>query len=175
LVNDTGTADGANDGGESGPGHDDTGSATSSGCGTPDSNTATGTGQGGGTVCATTSQVEDGEEAVELETATPGFLESTGQGTQTAHSEPLSTSLKPVLDTTGLVAGAELDNGAGHTLSGALEFTGGPVTVVHPGTLIDGAGWLEVGDLGTGMEGSGTRGSGSGEPGQLAGGVVSGR
>ena len=47
LENDTGIADGMNDGGESGLGQDDIGSATSSVSGTLDSNTGVGTGQGG--------------------------------------------------------------------------------------------------------------------------------
>jgi hypothetical protein len=105
-----------------------------------------------------TGRVEDGEETDELETVTLGlrvvtldFLESDGQGTETTHCEFLNISLKPVLDIIGLVAGAELDNDAGHTLSDALEFAGGLITVGTLGTLVNGVEWLEVKDLDTGM------------------------
>ena len=112
-----------------------------------------------------TGRVEDGEETDELETVTLGlrvvtldFLESDGQGTETTHCEFLNISLKPVLDIIGLVAGAELDNDAGHTLSDALEFAGGLITVGTLGRLSTGLNGLKsrILTLAWALEGSGT-------------------
>ena len=105
-----------------------------------------------------TGRIEDGEETNELETSalsiviiTLDLLESDSQGTETTHSEFLNVGLEPVLDLIGLVAGANFDDDAGHTLGDALELAGGFLTVGTLGTLVNGIEWLEVEDLDTGM------------------------
>jgi hypothetical protein len=69
-----------------------------------------------------TGRVVDGEETDELETVTlsegvagRNVLDSDGEGTKTTGSELLNVLLESVLDLSGLVAGAELDDDTGHT------------------------------------------------------------
>ena len=111
-----------------------------------------------------TGGIENGEETDELETVAFSlviiaidFLESNGQGTETAHGEFLDVGFKPVLDVFGFVTRAKLDNDTGHALGDALELAGGLLTVGALGTLVDGVKWLEVEDLDTGMSSGGVR------------------
>ena len=101
-----------------------------------------------------TGRVEDGEETDEFETVTLSlvvvtfnFLESDSKSTEATHGEFLDVSLEPILDFLGLVAAAELNDDAGHTLGDTLEATGRLLTVSTFGTLVDGIEGFEIKDL----------------------------
>ena len=103
---------------------------------------------------------QSGEETDKLETValslviiTLDFLESNGRGTETMHSEFLDVGLEPVLNLLGHVAGANVDNDAGHTIGYALasEFPDGFLMAGTLSTLVNGVEWLEVQDIETGV------------------------
>ena len=101
-----------------------------------------------------TGRVEDGEETDEFETVTLSlvvvtldFLGSDSEGTETTGGKFLDVILESVLDLVGLVAGAKLDDDAGHTLRDALKTAGRLLTVSTLGALVNGVEGFEVKDL----------------------------
>lgn len=103
-----------------------------------------------------TGRIEDGEKTDEFEAVAftlvivvVEFLVSDGQSTETTGGEFLNVGLKTVLNVVGLVAGAEFDDLAGHTLGNTLETARRLLAVGDFGSLIDGVEGLEIDEFDT--------------------------